>query len=480
MWRVELPRLELLTRDHLQTIHEATVEILETRGVKFQHEQALEHLRRAGAEVDSQTGIVKISRGIVESSVRKAPAEFVWRARDPKHSLPVGGEACWTVPGYGCNYILDLEGNRRLGTIKDVCDLTKLVDFLPYIDAGGGLLLQPSDLAPGAAFALTLFEMLRNTDKCVMGYTLGRDVAHDSIQLASILAGGEEQLSKNPLIMGLINPKSPLEYDSKMIEGLIEYSKRSLPVMIASLVMSGATGPVTLAGSLVQHNAEILSGVVLSQSVRPGTPNIYGSASCIMDMRTGIPSIGSPEAAMFQAGVAQLARYYGLPSRGSSLSSDSKLPDAQSGYEKAIGAVLGRLSGLNLNTWAGVIEYYMTISPVQLVVDSEVWGAVSRIERGIEFSLVSIAIEVIKEGASKGDFLGHKHTLENLQREQWFPSLSDRRNYSNWKGGGGLEASRRATDLARKVLLEYKPSPLPADVEKELDIAVQEIKKGAV
>jgi trimethylamine--corrinoid protein Co-methyltransferase len=354
------------------------------------------------------------------------------------------------------------------------------VDFLQHIDAGGGLLVEPSDLPPRVAFARTLLEMLRNTDKCVMGYTLGRGVASDSVELASILVGGEKELSKNQVIVGLINPKSPLEYDSKMIEGLIEYSKRSLPIIVASLVISGATGPVTLAGAIVQHNAEVLSGVVLSQSIQPGTPNIYGSASCIMDMRTGVPSIGSPEAAMFQAVVAQLARFYGLPSRGSSLASDSKSPDAQSSYEKALGAALGGLSHVNLNTWAGVLEYYVTMSPVQLVMDSEVWGAVSRIRRGVEFSPVSIAIDVIKEGASKGNFLGHKHTLENLQREQWFPSLSDRRSYSAWKSGGCLEAGRRATELAKKVIQEHRPAPLPADTEKELEIAVEKIEKSGV
>jgi len=246
------------------------------------------------------------------------------------------------------------------------------------------------------------------------------------------------------------------------------------------MVISGATGPVTLAGSLVQHNAEVLSGIVLSQAVQPRTPNIYGSASCIMDMRTGTPSIGSPEAAMFQAAVAQLARYYDLPSRGSSLASDSKLPDIQSGYEKAIGAAVGRLSGINLNTWAGVLEYYMTISPVQLVIDSEVWGAVSRVERGVEFSSASIAIDVIKEGASKGDFLGHKHTLENLQREQWFPSLSDRKSFSIWKSAGGQDASRTAVSIATKILSEHRPPPLPADVEKELGRVVEKIEKSSV
>jgi len=475
-----LPRLEILTEDQLRTIHDAAIEVLENRGIKFQHGLALEYLKRADAEVDSQTRIVKISRDIVESSVRKAPAQFIWRARNPKHNLQVGGDSSWSVPGYGCNYILDLNGNRRPGTIKDVCDLARVVDFLPYIDAGGGLLVEPSDLASRVAFARTVFEMLRNTDKCVMGYTLGGDVARDSIDLASVLAGGEKELSKNCMLIGLINPKSPLEYDSRMIEGLIEYSKRSLPIIIASMVISGATGPVTLAGSLVQHNAEVLSGIVLSQAVQPGTPNIYGSASCIMDMRTGTPSIGSPEAAMFQAAVAQLARYYDLPSRGSSLASDSKLPDIQSGYEKAIGAVLGRLSGINLNTWAGVLEYYMTISPVQLVIDSEVWGAVSRVERGVEFSSISIAIDVIKEGASKGDFLGHKHTLENLQREQWFPSLSDRKGFSIWKSAGGQDASRTAMSIATKILSEHRPPPLPADVEKELGRVVEKIEKSSV
>jgi len=229
-----LPRLELLTKDQLRSIHDATIEILEHRGVKFQNDQALEYLRRAGAEVDSQTGMARLSRDIVESSLRKALAQFIWRARDPKHNLQVGGDACWSVPGYGCNYILDLNGNRRPGTIRDVCDLARLVDFLPYIDAGGGLLVEPSDLAPRVAFTRTVFEMLRNTDECVMGYTLGRGVTHDSVDLASIVAGGEKELSRNCAIIGLINPKSPLEYDSKMIEGLIEYSKYSLPITIAS------------------------------------------------------------------------------------------------------------------------------------------------------------------------------------------------------------------------------------------------------
>ena len=475
-----MQRLEILTKNQLSIIHESTIEILENRGVKFQSQQALEYLKRAGAEVDFSTGITKFSRDLVQDSIKKAPANFVWKARDPKHSLEVGGDNSWSVAGYGCNYILDLDGTRRLGTIRDVCDLTRIVDFLPHIDAGGGLLVEPSDIPPRMAFARTLQEMLRNTSKCVMGYTLGRDVACDSIQLASVIAGGEEELPKNHVIVGLINPKSPLEYDSKMTEGLIEYSKRSLPIIIASLVISGATGPVTLAGVLIQHNAEVLSGLVLSQSVKPGTPNIYGSASCIMDMRTGNPSIGSPEAVMFQAAVAQLARFHGLPSRGSSLASDSKSYDAQSSYEKAIGAVLGGLSCLNLNTWAGVLEYYMTISPVQLVIDSEVWGAVSRIRRGVDFSPVSMAIDIIKEGASKGDFLGHKHTLENLQREQWFPLLSDRRSHSSWKSGGGLDASRRAIELARKLLSEHKPSPLQGDVEKELNDIVKNIEKNVV
>lgn len=170
---MSLPRLEILTKDQLQTVHEATVETLANRGVKF-HSHALEYLKRAGAEVDSTTGIAKFSRDVVESLVRKAPTDFIWRARDPRHDLRVGGDNCWSVPGYGCNYVLDLDGNRRLGTIRDVCELARLVDFLPHINAGGGLLVEPSDLPPRMAFARTLLEMLRNTDKCVMGYTLGR------------------------------------------------------------------------------------------------------------------------------------------------------------------------------------------------------------------------------------------------------------------------------------------------------------------
>ena len=464
-----MQRFEVLTSLQIEDIHSATLDVLSKTGVRFDEPRALTYLESAGADVDHKRRVVLLSESLVQEGLRKVPKRFTWHARDPKHNLIVGEqERTYAIPGYGASYVIDLEGIRRPGTYKDLANLTRLADGLPYVDAAGGLLIEPSDKAPSTVYRRVFLTMVQNTTKCLMGYTLGRDVALDSIKMASILAGGEEQLSKAPSILGLINNKSPLEYDRKMSEAVIEYSERRLPLVFTPGPIAGATSPVTLAATLVQQNAEALSGIVLSQLIRPGTPNVYGSASSIMDMRTGTLSVASPESILLTLAGTQMAKHYGLPSRASCTLSDAKVPDAQAGYEKAMASVLSSLVGLNMSTWVGLLESLLATSPAQMVIDNEIWGMIRRIHRRFDVTPDTLALSVIAEGSKGTGFLGHQHTLKFHGREQSFPTLSDRNTHGAWKAKGERSTMQRAAEEAEKIMKAHEPEPLDRDILSQL------------
>jgi trimethylamine--corrinoid protein Co-methyltransferase len=221
----------------------------------------------------------------------------------------------------------------------------------------------------------------------------------------------------------------------------------------------------------VQQNAEALSGIILSQIIGPGTPNIYGSASSIMDMRTGTLSVGSPESILLTLAGTQMAKYYGLPSRASCTLSDAKVPDAQAGYEKGMASVLSSLVGLNMSTWIGLLESLLATSPAQMVIDNEIWGIVRRIHRGIDVTPDTLAVSVIAEGTERTSFLGHQHTLEFHGREQWFPTLSDRSTYGAWKEKGERSTVQRAAEEAERIMKTHEPEPFDKDILSELERA---------
>lgn len=470
-----MARLELLASDQIEDIHTATLDLLERVGVKFHQAQALRHLESGGARIDSKTERVYFSESLVKEALRKAPRSFTWYSRDNKHDLRVGEqERTYVMPGYGAASILDVDGKRRPGSQEDLAELTRLVDALTCIDGGGGLLVEPSGIAPNTVLQRVYLTMIQNTTKCVMGYTLGTAVALDCIKMASIVAGGEEELTRSPLIAGLINNKSPFEYDQKMSEAMIEYSKCKLPLILTPAPMAGGTSPVTLAGTLVQQNAEALGGIILSQSVGPGTPNVYGSASSIMDMRTGALSFGSPETMLLSVAGTQLARRYGLPSRAICIVSDAKLPDAQAGYEKAMASMVSSLAGLNLSTWAGLLESGPTISPAQMVIDNEIWGMIHRFSHGIDVTFETLAVDVIAETVQQGSFLGHKHTLEFHNRERWFPVISDRNSHGSWNEKGKKSLMQRAAEEAKRIIATHQPQPLDREILSELEKIVKD------
>lgn len=468
--------LEILSREQIEQIHGVSIEILEKIGVEFHHEKALEIFREAGAQVNEN--IVKIPEYLVKESISKAPRKFIWYARESRNNLEIGGPKVYYSGTYGHTFTLDLRSDeRRPAVLKDVEEITKVTDALENIHAAGGMVVEPSDVRPEVSHLYVYLLMLKNTGKCVLGHAWGVK-AKDCIEMAEIVVGGHEILLKRPFIATLINPTSPLKYGAEMIEGLLVYAEHNQPTMISPMIQAGATGPATLAGLLAQQNAEFLAGLTLAQLKQPGAPVLYGTASTIMDMRTGNPSVGAPEAGLIGAATTQMARFYGLPVRVSAGATDSKVPDIQAGYEKALTCLLVSLAGANFVMHAaGSLEYYLTISAAQLVIDNEILGWVSRALSGIDVSAEKLALDVIMKAKETGHFLAQRHTREHWRREIWIPKITDRCTWSQWKSKGSRDLAAKAKEEAKRILAEHEPPPLDKEILRELQDFIERVEK---
>jgi trimethylamine--corrinoid protein Co-methyltransferase len=309
---------------------------------------------------------------------------------------------------------------------------------------------------------------VKNSDKVVKGTGRGRDRARDCIKMASILAGGEDELRKKPCLFTTCNPISPLQHGRDQTEGLIEYARHRLPVDIASEPQAGATAPVTLAGLLVQQNAEILSALTIAQLANPGAPVFYGTAGTVMDMRVGSIALGAIELGLINVATAQMARYYQLPSRGTAATTNSKILDVQAGYEKATSLLMAALAGINCIFYPGVLEDGISISLEALAIDDEICGMVSRALEGIDTNIETLATEVIEKVGPGGHYLGQKQTLDYLQKEHYLPKLSSRESREIWEAKGSKDLWTESREYVLKILREHQPNPLPRGIEEEL------------
>jgi len=469
--------LSILSNDEVYNIHIATLEVLERTGVLVREKRVLKLLDQAGAIVDHKKSLVKIPAYLVEEAVAKTPKSFIWHARDPKKSIRIGGEPTKFGPGSECVNIIDLEtGECRVPTKKDAEQLVRLMDALENIHINyppASLSDVPEQLSLIHSLAITI----RNTSKCTMGSAHGRSSARDSIRVAAALVGGEEELKKKPTIAGYIDPVSPLIHDKEMTEGLIEYASYGQPIFITVMALAGATGPATLAGVLVQQNAEILSGLLIAHLVNPRAPVIYGTVSCPMDMRSGVSSTGSPEVGLLGAASAQIARYYGIPCDVGA-QSNAKVPDAQASYEKTVSLMMAVMAGADLiDLFAGSMESYRTTSYEQMVIDNDLAGMALRCAEGIEVNTETMAKDVIDRVGPGGHYLTDKHTLNWFQKEHYSPKISDRRTRADWEKSGGKDIREKARDRAKEIVASHKPEPVDPTIWKKVEMIIKDIEK---
>jgi trimethylamine--corrinoid protein Co-methyltransferase len=356
-------------------------------------------------------------------------------------------------------------GSRHPMTQEDLAYATRLADAMDQIDLYS-VIGTPHDAPAETNDRTQLAISLLNTTKHIWNTAYGREGVGDAVRMASAVRGGREALRRYPLFTLDLTTLSPLQLDGRQAGTMVAGAREGLPIGISPGPIAGATGPVTLAGTLTQANAELLGAITLVQTTNPGTPVIFTQYTRNLDMATGSVTMGGPEFSLLRVATAEMAAYYNLPSRGGGLIADAKAVDAQMGAEKMLNCVLASLSGLTVLAGAGLVDFINTFRPDQLLVDNEIISSTRRLLEGIRIDGEAIAAEVIAQVGPGGNYLAHDHTAANFRRELWFPRLWDRRPWSVWEEQGEKDVARRAAD--RLASLDHRPPPLPANVEAEI------------
>ena len=457
-----------LSEANLQRIHQASLEVLEHTGIEVEPSEAREIFRAAGARMDEERRRVHLPRGLVERALSSAPHAVTLCGRDPQWDIVLGGKRVHMGTGGAAIHILDLESQQvRDTTLADVALIGRLVDKLDnihfYLRA-----CVAHDVPVKLLDVNTYYAAISNTTKHVTGNCYSVDSARQVVEMASMIAGGLDALRQRPFISVTSSwMVSPLRFATETTQVLTEVVRQGLPVFLSSAPQAGATSPAALAGTLVQINAEELAGLTYTQLVKPGAPVVLGYVPSVSDLRTGNYVGGSAEFGLMNAAAAQLSQFYDLPIYNSSGLTDSKIPDAQAGYEKGITSTLAALAGSNyIHHSAGFLESMLTVAYEQYVIDDDINGSVMRAVRGIEVDDDSLSVELIDEVCrGAGHYLGTRQSLERLYSEYYYPHDGDRQRRQAWEAGGSLDERERARRKARRILQEHCPVPIPAEID---------------
>jgi trimethylamine---corrinoid protein Co-methyltransferase len=464
-----MQRFEYFTDHDVQNIHEATLRVLETVGVDFGYEPAVAVFKKAGCKLDGQR--VYLSPQMVMEQVAKAPSEYTLQARNPDKNVTIGGDNIAYIPCYGPPFVHDLDRGRRESTLEDYINFVKLSYASKSIDITGGMMAEPNDVPHARRNAEMMLASMRYSDKPFMGGAIGAEAARETIEMAAIAFGcSENDLAAKMPMISILCTRTPLAYDDRMLGAIMEYAKAGMPQLISSLAIAGATSPVTMEGTLVVQNAEVLAGIVLTQLIREGAPVVFSGSSTAAAMRYGTLSIGAPEMAVNTAATAQMARFYGIPSRGGGAITDAKLPDAQAGLESMMSQLMATLSGVHFVLHsAGILEGYMAASYEKFIIDDEICGMCKRIKRGERADPEKIALDVITQVGPGGEYLTQLHTFENFRKELYTPIMEQKESYTGWKEKGGESIEKTANRKWKEILRAYREPAMPDMVLSELE-----------
>ena len=475
--------LSSLSRDELDSIHYATLQILQDTGIKVMSEEALEIFHGGGAMVERYEGfgIVRIPSFLVEESAFRSPHTFVYDARNPADDFIMEPNRVGFTTFGGCINVIDPYTKKvRRATKKDCGELVRVGDYLDEISVAERM-VNSTDVMDGTQSLHNLEAMLTNTGKHIF---LGADSARSlqvMVELASACVGGKEIFQKRPIFTVNVCPISPLTLGENTCDVIIESARLGLGILIIPMALSGGTASASLAGTLVTHNAEVLATIVLAQLVKKGLPCTYGSTSTILDLRFGTSAIGSPEYGMINASLAKMAQYYRLPGWVGGGASDSKEPDIQSGYEFTLSATLSALSGGNIIFGSGVLEQGLTMDYAKLIMDAEMIRMIQIALGGVVVNDETLAMDVIHEVGPGGAYITHEQNLRYM-RSQSRVELFDRRSRGDWMDvTQGKSIRDRAYAKAIDILENHKPYALPdkaSEAMKEIvDAYEMEVKK---
>jgi trimethylamine--corrinoid protein Co-methyltransferase len=459
----------LLTAEDVLRIHEASLEILAEVGLLVHNPKARLVYKRHGCEVDEESQRVRYPRLVVEEFRKAIPPTFTFHGRDPKYDRILPHDGPVIVTGSSAPNLIDpVTGCERRSTSDDIARIAHLINALPGYDVFSISTL--ADDAPPGQFTLSrVYPALKNCLKPVRSTAVDAEDAEKILKMAYLIAGSEEAYREHPFITHHFCPVvSPLTMDVASTEMVMYFAEKKLPVYGSYVPNAGLTSPMTLAGTIAQGNAEFLAAAVLMEMVQPGTPQIYATLPTVGDMRTGAYASGGIECGMLHMAFAQMARFYDVPSGGYIGLTNSKINDAQSGYETGMSTVAGVLGGADMLNMGGLLDALKAFDFAKAAIDDEIALMLKRLKRGIQLTEDTLALKVIAEAGPGGTFMTQDHTLKHMKTAGMLPKISNRETRDVWTEKGALDAQARAMLRVRDILSRGNPAVFSPEVDARL------------
>jgi len=470
--------VEILSDAEIQTIHNASLSVLKKTGIMIHHDEILKLVAEAGARVDKNSKIARLSEQLVMDCISKAKKQYILYGRDLQCTARFGyGDlVLMSSPGqYG--WIDSQTGRLRSATIKDARDAICLGDALPNINIVGSM-AQPEEISETYREVFLTAELVKGTCKPTRTWVFNRRTARYVLEIYRTVAGGDAALRGHPMTETFLEPISLLQLPHDGLDAMIEFVQAGQPVNIGPMAMVSGTAPATLAGTLAQENAEILAAVVVSQLLQPGTPVTYGGIPHIMDPATGICSFGSPEQMLMAVAMVQMGRFYGFPVYINVGLTDAKVPDVQAGIEKGSSMMLGALAGADTFGHAGICGTDHGASLLWLAIDDELMAYVKRVVRGFEVNTETVATQVVDTVGPAGTFLAEEHTVKHFRKELWLPGKAwTRATWDSWEKEGRSSMADRIQKKVEHITATHKVKPMDEALAREIDCIVECAKK---
>ena len=475
-----MPRVRWFEEDDRKKIVDEAKEILEEIGVFVENDEALELLDGAGAKIDA--GRVMIPAALVEKALETAPERILLYNRDGSVAMDLGGDRIHFNPGSAALRIFDHKlGDARIPDTRDVRNFVTVTDALPgYSAQSTGVI--PGDVPEMIADRYRVYIGLQYSSKPIVTGTFRVEAFKAMHAMLSAVAGSDEKLREKPTAIFDCCPSPPLMWSDLTCQALIDCARTGIPAELISMPLTGATSPVTLAGAVTQHCAESLSGIVIHQLARAGSPIIYGGSPACFDMRKGTTPMGAIETMMIDGAYAEIGKYLGVPVQAYMALSDSKPVDYQAGMETAMGAIVAAVSGINNISGPGMLDFESCQSLEKLVLDNEICQMARRLTAGIELRDDPVAKPIISQGLKKKEFLSLPHTLKWFRKEVYMPgAVIERGTLEEWRDKGKLDAAERAAARVEEILAKHTPEPLESDIAGTLrELMSEEAKKAGM
>ena len=469
----------LLTSEQVEKTHSASLEILEKTGMLVRHEKARQIFARHGCLVDEETHIVRFPLAVIEEFRAYFPSTFTFRGRDPKYDRILPKDSPVVITASSAPNIIDpVTGIERRSTSADIARIAHLVQESPGYDVFSVSTL--ADDAPPKQFSLSrLYPALKYCLKPVRINSTDLDDSEMILRLGYEIAGSEKAYREHPFITHHFCPVvSPLTMDYASTELLIFFCEQQLPVYPTIVPNAGLTSPMSLAGTLVQGNAEFLAAACLMQMVHPGTPLIYATLPTVADMRSGAYASGGIECGMLHMACAQMAHYYKVPTGGYIGLTNSKLNDAQSGYETGMSSTAGVLAGMDMLNMNGLLDALKVFDFGKAIIDDEISLMLKRMKRGFDFGEDELGLEVINQIGPGGSFMVHPHTIKRMKTTGLLTKLADRNTRENWESKGSQDTHTRAMQKVREILSRPSSAGFPKEVDDRIRIAFKGLISG--